>query len=461
MGGATILANYCGESDGDDRKRESMDVDDVHPNSIGTGCGQTPRTFPVRLVWLACFVLLALVQAPVWTAMINQNVAYLGLLKFLLKPAPNSAISIDAIRYFDQSSNYRILGIIEMHGGNYPESIKVFSKNLANHPSDDIGRYLLADALFTVGDQVGALDLWAQLGAAAAADRYIWAAKNAATPSQGAIGLELARAAVGRLAPDSSESYLRLADAYEAQSDYAGAIESYRLAAVYEPDPHKLSSVLIYMGRALRSAGLQGAALAAFQRANSLDPNEANTYLQLADQYSFMGLFPEALENFEQARTREPDNARVLVTIGDFYRTQKQYREAESWYRRAVDSDPDLGITQFDLGRLFLQEGRPDEAVVYLERAIQLGWDGYPVWLELGYAYQAAGDSGRSLEAFLHVAFLGNVPPSARVLVWQNVAEISELRGQHEAALEAWSNVLQIDPGNHQAYKALQGRQVE
>jgi tetratricopeptide (TPR) repeat protein len=388
-------------------------------------------------------------------ATFDRNAAYVGLTRYIQLPVGDDRGSEHLVQYFGSVADYRALGALRFWRGRHLEASQYFSVALQEEPSDSISGYFLAASTYEMGDRESALSQWVQIGASATAMRYISDARTAVVQSDVTYRLALAEIAVRRLAPSSPDMYAELAEVYDFHGDYRGAVESYRRAVTLENNPSRLSGLLIYLGRALRRNNQQQDALAAFQQAVALMPSDPNTHLQLADQYTYMGLYVEAWPSFERALRGDPHNPHVLITIANFYKMQGHYREAEAWYRRAIDADPSLGFGEYNLGRLALEEGKPQEAIVYLEQAIRLGWDSYPVWLDLGCAHREAGDLNEATATFRHVVEMPNVPPQSLIVAWTNLAIAYTSRDEFQLARTAWDNVLGIDPNNQAALNAL------
>ena len=73
--------------------------------------------------------------------------------------------------------------------------------------------------------------------------------------------------------------------------------------------------VYFYKGLSYRYMRKTDEAIAAYQKANEIHPNE-NTYLELGKVYQLTQNFPEALEVYTDGLNSYPENPELLTTIG-------------------------------------------------------------------------------------------------------------------------------------------------
>ena len=117
-------------------------------------------------------------------------------------------------------------------------------------------------------------------------------------------------------------------------------------------------------------------AIAAFDRALSLDPryaeaffNRGEAFLVLALENKDSGLLEKASENF----------------------------------KKSIEMDPDYPHPYFSLGKIYRQTGNLDGAIYCWEKAVELQPDFEQALFYLGEAYLARGDKAKALERFLYL----------------------------------------------------------
>src|SRR6266536_168770 len=125
-------------------------------------------------------------------------------------------------------------------------------------------------------------------------------------------------------------------------------------------------------GRLHGRAGRYESALADFDRALQLRPDD---YRSLADRgvtYRGMERYDEALADLNKAIDLDPSYAWAIASRGQTYRDMKRYDEALADFTRAIDLNPDYTWAIASRGQTYRQMGRYDEALADLNKAIDL-----------------------------------------------------------------------------------------
>jgi RNA polymerase subunit RPABC4/transcription elongation factor Spt4 len=82
-------------------------------------------------------------------------------------------------------------------------------------------------------------------------------------------------------------------------------------------------------------------AIALFQRAVALDPNNATFHCNLAVAYGELRRDDEAFAEYQTTLELNPSNVRALVDLGYLYSEQERYEEARDCWERAIRAAPD------------------------------------------------------------------------------------------------------------------------
>jgi tetratricopeptide (TPR) repeat protein len=128
--------------------------------------------------------------------------------------------------------------------------------------------------------------------------------------------------------PDASRSaklYSALGAAYEQRKDYKDAIDAYRHAIVLDRD--NLDAIR-GLAENLLNDGQTDAALEQYKVIADANPEDAQTYLQIAEIYRRQGKYDLALENLKKADTLVPDSAGVAYNMAAVYQAQGRYDDA-------------------------------------------------------------------------------------------------------------------------------------
>src|SRR5947209_4757413 len=113
-------------------------------------------------------------------------------------------------------------------------------------------------------------------------------------------------------------------------------------------------------------------ALAAFEQALRLDPNNAIAYSNKGAALNNLKRYNEALAAAEQALRLDPNNAIAYNNKGPTHNNLKRYDEALAAYEQALRLDPNNAIAYNNKGDTLNNLKRYDEALAAFEQALRL-----------------------------------------------------------------------------------------
>ena len=128
--------------------------------------------------------------------------------------------------------------------------------------------------------------------------------------------------------PDAARSaklYSALGAAYEQRKEYKSAIDAYRHAIVLDRD--NLDAIR-GLAENLLNDGQTDAALEQYKVIADANPEDAQTYLRIAEIYRRQGKYDLALENLKKADTMVPDSMEVPYNMAAVYQAQGRYDDA-------------------------------------------------------------------------------------------------------------------------------------
>jgi len=216
--------------------------------------------------------------------------------------------------------------------------------------------------LVVVMGRISAADVWLRSGSAAAsrgeeavaeprlrraaqgalielhALQYGWFAQRADPPDLAAA--ERAYRRVLELDPFYGPNHGSLARCYldiGGPAKVAAAVEEAKIAVAH--DPYDADARLV-SGLAEERAGHRREAMAAYQKAITLDPNKAAPYNNLANLYAATGEAGEAEHHYRRAIALAPDNASYHHNLALFYLRLDRFGAAREELERAVALDP-------------------------------------------------------------------------------------------------------------------------
>jgi len=160
--------------------------------------------------------------------------------------------------------------------------------------------------------------------------------------------------------PESEEVVLHLAQLYAESGDLQHAAKV--LEAVPESD--RTAKMDLALGAVYDQLKRAKDAIAAYQRADDMEPGDAHTIDALASALLADDQLDEALKKFKELALADPENsAEALVHIGEIERRQGKYEEALATIRKARKQDSTSLEAGYNEGLLLDVLGRFDEAV--------------------------------------------------------------------------------------------------
>ena len=161
---------------------------------------------------------------------------------------------------------------------------------------------------------------------------------------------------------------------------------------------YKAGSLLLRRGKTI------DAALAAFERAVTADPDSALAYAGLADaQWLKYGStrdrdwLARASESTKQAQRRNPDLARVLFVSGTQEFVNSWYEQAIAEFQRALELEASYGEASHYLARAYDHLGQAELALAAYSRALRADSNNYRFYRDLGNFYIQRDQYSQSL----------------------------------------------------------------
>jgi arylsulfatase A-like enzyme/Flp pilus assembly protein TadD len=308
------------------------------------------------------------------------------------------------------------------------------SQNVASqNPSVATAMASRADAIFGAGESGAATSATGEAAERLRALGYVAAAPaktsspNALNPRDGIAAWnefenDLSLISAGRSAdtllslrklssrfPDAEVFQSTLAQALKDTGRTAEALRLYkRLVTKWTDSPTLFHDLAV----AAREAGEEREALRAEQAALALDAHDSNAQNGLGLIYVDAGRFIEAVGAFEKATTLDANNASFWTNLGNARRAAGDIAGADRAYTRALSIDPKYADAANGKGVLLVQQQRPRDAIALFEQALAANASMYEARLNLGIAYQEAGDRAKAAEAYRRV--IADAPPRAK-----------------------------------------------
>ncbi|MEO8502564.1 MAG: sulfatase-like hydrolase/transferase [Acidobacteriota bacterium] len=223
-----------------------------------------------------------------------------------------------------------------------------------------------------------------------------------------------------------------LAQAWRAAGDLESAIAAYERAAELTPNDARIWSNL---GAALREGGRAEDSAKALGEALRLDPNDAEAENGMGIVESLRGNGDEALGAFTRALALDPRNAVTANNLGNALRTSGRIDEAAAAYGKALELAPDYADALNGLGALDVARQRPAEGLALLERAHALDPGKQEIQLNIAVALELLGERDRAAQGYRD--YLDSVAANPefeaqRIAVRQRLKALSAAGTPHE-----------------------------
>jgi len=185
-------------------------------------------------------------------------------------------------------------------------------------------------------------------------------------------------------------------------------------------------------------------ALAAFDKALALKPDNAFAWNNRGSTLRNLGRYEEALAAFDKALALKPDNAFAWNNRGSTLRNLGRYEEALAANDNALALKPDHASAWNNRGNTLNDLGRYEEALAACDKALVLKPDNAIAWNNRGNALDGLGRYEEALAAYDKA--LAFQPDYASP--WNNRGNTLSHLGHYEKALAAYDQALALRPDN-------------
>jgi len=137
-----------------------------------------------------------------------------------------------------------------------------------------------------------------------------------------------------------------------------------------------------------------------FQRAIQLDPENVNTYIDLAKAYIGMKQPDEAFAALKQGLAKKPNSTPLVLALGDIYLVTGKAEEAETQYRRALELDPGSEALLIKLSRFYQLMRKWEKAEETLQQLVEKNPKSEVAHVQLGDFYVYIGQRDKAIVNF-------------------------------------------------------------
>jgi len=226
--------------------------------------------------------------------------------------------------------------------------------------------------------------------------------------------------------------------------DYPNALVLFQQAIILEPDA---SDLYYYVGETYRGQGDYRRARDAYQGAINRDSTFAPAFLGRVR--ANLGLDPNAeiINDLDEAINLDPNFAEAFIERGE-YLVESNPRAAKKDLETALELTPDSALAYLYLADAQLKLGENDAALESATHANELDMTLVPVYLMLGRAYIATGQTNQAASVLLTYTIFRPDEPNAFLLL----GTAYNATGEYEAAVDVLDKVIDANRRNSEAY---------
>ena len=197
--------------------------------------------------------------------------------------------------------------------------------------------------------------------------------------------------------------------------------------------------------------GMQDKAINAFQKALSLNPNNAEVYNNMGIAFRDKGMLNEAIEAYNKAISIKYNYAEAYYNKGIATQDQNKQEVAIEAYRKAIYFNPNYASAYSNMGNILRDQGKLDEAIDSYNKAISLKPNYAPPYSNLGNALKDLGKLKEAVEKHKKSISLEPNNPVA----FNNMGIALKEQGNLDEAITAYRNALLLKPDYANPYSNM------
>jgi len=159
------------------------------------------------------------------------------------------------------------------------------------------------------------------------------------------------------------------------------------------------------------------------------------------------GKVDAAIAHFQEARRIKPDDAKAAFNLGNAFVQKGDLNNGIANLQDALQLKPDYVEAHINLGGALLKTGRAGDAVSHFQTALRLDPLQPNAWNDLGYAHMQQGARDEAAACFQKAL---QIDPEQPVTL-NNIANALMQRGQIDEAIQHYQKALQLKPNYPEA----------
>lgn len=213
-----------------------------------------------------------------------------------------------------------------------------------------------------------------------------------------------------------------------------------------QPLPTPTRSAVSYAAEAtdLYWQGQLTEAIAAYQQALNLEPDQPDLYVELARLLIFRGRPERGVEMAEEALRLDPENARAWAVLCLAYDWMGLPDEALSVCQEAISLDPTLADAYAYRAEAYIDLGNWFSANDDIDKALRLDENSVDVQRTYGYVMEVQGNYTAAIAAYRRAL----EQHDALVHLYLSIGRNQQVLGRPDRAQDAYVEAVEKDPGS-------------
>jgi tetratricopeptide (TPR) repeat protein len=183
------------------------------------------------------------------------------------------------------------------------------------------------------------------------------------------------------------------------QGRFDEAIRNYNRVIALSANQSRTAALANFrIGNVYMTQGKFGNAEVAFERAVTLNPNDAESYNNLGEALGELKQYPRAIEAFNKAVSLDPKLLKAKYNQAVTYYRMGNFRYSEFVFRSLIKSNPGYSLSYDGLAVTLSKAGRAKEAIAFHEKAIALDPREPSYYYNCAISYLMLGNTAKALE---------------------------------------------------------------
>lgn len=188
-------------------------------------------------------------------------------------------------------------------------------------------------------------------------------------------------------------------------------------------------------------------AIACFQQAIALQPNDMEAYKKLGHVFLKQGNLNAAIDAYQQALNLDPNYVEanyidVYNNMGIILHRQGHLEGAIACYEQVLNINPNYTEAYINLGNVFAEQNQLKNVLACYQQALVLNPNSIDIYVNLGNIFDEHNQPEKALDCYQQALALD---PNATD-IYVNLGVVLEDQGQYEKAIACYNQAIALDP---------------